>query len=240
VKSLSPEHSRFDEEDRELIQQIKEDGFSLSPERSPELFDSWAADYDYFIKIGAESFPFLGYHDVLKRIVELADPKPNMKILDIGIGTGSLAARFIDSGCEIWGVDYSSKMLEEAKKKVPDANLFQVDIRSEWPSTLKVGFDRIVSAYTLHHLNLEGKTKVIKRMAKELLLDDGDIIVGDISFPTFVERAKARKKLEHVWDDDEFYWAADEFKTIMIGEGFYVGYEQISEYGGIYIVVPRK
>ncbi len=210
----------------------------MSPERSPDLFDSWAADYDNYIKIGAESFPFLGYDDVLSRIVALADPKPGMKILDVGIGTGTLAQKFLEFDCEIWGIDYSSRMLEEAKKKVPDAQLRQVDIRSEWPSELKIGFDRIVSAYTLHHLNLEGKIEAIKRMSHDLLQEGGHIIIGDISFPSFRSRAEARQRLENVWDDDEYYWAADAFKTMMAGQGFYVAYEQISDYGGVYVIVP--
>jgi putative AdoMet-dependent methyltransferase len=210
----------------------------MSPERSPELFDSWAADYDYYVKSVSDSFPFRGYDDVLNRIVELADPEPGLKILDAGIGTGNLAQRFIEFDCEIWGIDYSSRMLEEAKKKVPNAHLLQVDIQSEWPVELKVGFDRIVSAYTLHHLNLRGKIDAIKRMSSELLQEGGSIIVGDISFPSFSERARARERLESVWDEYEYYWAADEFKTMIWGEGFYIAYEQISEYGGIYVVVP--
>jgi len=210
----------------------------MSPERSPELFDSWASDYDYYVKTGSGSFPFLGYDDVLNRIVELADPKPGMKILDAGIGTGNLAQRFLEYDCEIWGIDYSSRMLEEAKKKVPDAKLFQFDIRSEWPSELKIGFDRIVSAYTLHHLNLEGKMDVVQRMGRDLLREGGHIIVGDVSFPSFSARAEARQRLEYVWDDDEYYWAADAFKTMMTSQGYYIAYEQISDYGGVYVIIP--
>jgi putative AdoMet-dependent methyltransferase len=130
-------------------------------------------------------------------------------------------------------------MLDEAKKKVPDAKLLRVDIRSEWPSELKIGFDRIVSAYTLHHLNLEGKMDVILRMSQDLLQEGGHIIVGDISFPSFRSRAEARQRLENVWDDDEYYWAADAFKTMMAGQGFYIAYEQISDYGGVYVIVPE-
>ena len=207
----------------------------MCPERTPELFDSWAASYDYFIEIGKESFPFLGYDDVLTRIVELADPEPNMKILDVGIGTGTLAQRFLGFDCEIWGIDFSSKMLEEAKKKVPEAHLLQVDVRSELPPELKIGFDRIVSAYTLHHLRLEGKIEAVKRMAEELLEEGGTIIVADISFPTIKAREQARKKLGSMWDDDEYYWAADEFRV----EGLHVLYEQVSEYGGIYVINPE-
>ncbi len=210
----------------------------MSPERSPELFDAWAADYDYYIKSASDSFPFRGYDDVLNRIVELAHPEPGSRILDVGIGTGNLAQRFLEFDCEIWGIDYSSRMLEEAKKKVPSAHLLQVDVESEWPSELIGGFDIVVSAYTLHHLNLERKITAIKRMADGLLRERGNIIVGDVSFPTFSARAKAREQLTSVWDDYEYYWAADEFKTMMWGHGLYVAYEQISEFGGVYVIVP--
>ncbi len=210
----------------------------MSPERTPELFDAWAADYDYYIRIGADIFPFRGYHDVLDRIVELANPEPGSKILDVGIGTGNLAQRFVEFDCEIWGIDYSSRMLEKAKNKVPNAHLLHIDIESDWPLELRVGFDTIVSAYTLHHLTLERKISVVKRLVDELLGEGGSIILGDVSFPTFSARAKARAQLTNVWDDYEYYWAADEFKTMIWGQGLYVAYEQISEYGGVYIIVP--
>ncbi|MFW9788803.1 MAG: class I SAM-dependent methyltransferase [Candidatus Thorarchaeota archaeon] len=205
----------------------------MSPERTPELFDSWASSYDYFIEAGKDSFPFLGYDDVLSRVVDHANPEPGMKILDVGIGTGCLAVRFSEFDCEIWGIDYSSRMLEEARKKVPNAQLLHVDVRSEWPPQLSE-FDRVVSAYTLHHLTLEDKTEAVQRMANELLKEGGRIIIADISFPTVKTREQARKKLGYEWDDDEYYWAADEFKIA----GMDIAYEQVSRYGGVYIITP--
>ncbi|MHA1959562.1 MAG: class I SAM-dependent DNA methyltransferase [Candidatus Thorarchaeota archaeon] len=210
----------------------------MSPERTPELFDSWAEHYDDFIGSVSDRFPFAGYHQVLDRIVELSDPKPGMRVLDVGIGTGGLAKRFVEFDCEIWGIDYSSKMLEKAKEKLPDIRLLKVDIRSEWPSELRVGFDLIVSAYTIHHLNLSGKIDVINRLQKELLRDGGRIVLGDISFRSFAERAASRRELAHEWDDYEYYWAADEIKTMLWGEGVFVVYEQISFCGGVYLIVP--
>lgn len=212
----------------------------MCPDRTPEMFDAWAADYDYYIEIGKFSFPFSGYDNVLERIVEIADPKPGQRILDVGIGTGNLAQKFLEYECEIWGIDYSSRMLDEAKKKLPNVKLLLADIMSEWSSDLKVGFDRIVSAYTLHHFGIEGKVTAIQRMCKELLSENGILIIGDVSFPTDEALIKARANLERVWDDDEYYWAADEFKDIMLGKGFTIDYEQISEYGGIYIIKYKQ
>jgi putative AdoMet-dependent methyltransferase len=209
----------------------------MTPERTPELFDQWAEDYDDVIERWSGSFPFLGYNDVLNRIVELADPKPGMKILDVGTGTGTLAQKFLDYDCELWGLDYSQKMLEKAKEKLPNCNLVQLDIRDEWPTELS-DFDRVVSAYALHHLNLDGKLEVIQRMLGNLITEDGRIVIGDVSYPTFAARAEARRELLHVWDDSEYYWAADVIKNMLWGQGAHIAYEQISSCAGIYIIIP--
>ena len=209
----------------------------MTPERTPELFDQWAADYDDMIGRWSGSFPFIGYEDVLNRIVELADPKPGMKILDVGTGTGALAEKFVRYDCELWGLDYSQKMLEKAKEKIPNCNLVQLDIREPWPKELS-GFDRVVSAYALHHLNLEGKLEVIQRMLRDLISEDGRLVIGDVSYPSFAERAVARRQLLDVWDDSEYYWAADVIKNMLWGEGVHVVYEQVSSCAGVYLIVP--
>jgi putative AdoMet-dependent methyltransferase len=69
-------------------------------------------------------------------------------------------------------------------------------------------------------------------MAADLLKEGGVIIVADISFPTVKARDHAREQLGGEWDDDEYYWAADEVEI----EGLQIRYEQISRYGGIYII----
>jgi putative AdoMet-dependent methyltransferase len=185
----------------------------------------------------SDGFPFKGYEEVLSRIVELADPKPGMRILDVGTGTGALAQRFLDFDCEIWGLDYSKKMLEKAEEKMPSCRFIQLDIRSEWPPGL-TGFDRVVSAYALHHLNLEGKIEVIQRMLSDLITDSGRLVIGDVSYPTFAARAEARRELLDVWDDSEYYWAADVIKNMMGGQGAHIVYEQISSCAGVYLIVP--
>ncbi|MFX0107811.1 MAG: class I SAM-dependent methyltransferase [Candidatus Hodarchaeota archaeon] len=210
----------------------------MNPERTPELFDQWAAGYDDFIEYYSDKFPFAGYFDVLERIVEISDPKPGMRVLDIGVGTGNLAQRFIDKDCEVWGIDYSLNMLREAEKKAPTLHLHKVDIRGDWPKELLTGFDRIVSAYVFHHFNLETKVELIQRIVRNLLKEEGCMVIGDVSYPSFNARAEARNELTAIWDDDEYYWAADEIKLILWGQGIYIVYEQISSCGGVYLFVP--
>ncbi len=211
----------------------------MSPRRTPEMFDKWASTYDDMLEFSKESFPFSGYENILNRIVELCAPQPGMKILDLGIGTGELAKRFVDYNCEIWGMDFSDRMLELAAKKISSANLIKCDIGSKWPSELS-NFDRVVSAYTLHHFKLDEKIGIIRRIMNETLVERGRLVVGDVSFRSFYELGQARKELADEWDDSEFYWAADTIQMMTRGTGIYVTYEQVSFCGGVYAIISSE
>jgi putative AdoMet-dependent methyltransferase len=137
-------------------------------------------------------------------------------------------------------MDFSGQMLELAGKKVPSATLVQGDIGSEWPSELFIKFDRIVSAYTIHHFNTDEKIDIIRRIVTEHLMEKGVLVIGDISFRTITDRNQARTKLGAEWDDSEFYWAADVIQTMLRGTGVIITYEQVSWCGGIYIILSSE
>lgn len=211
----------------------------LSGERTPETFDQWASTYDDLIAAYSSRFPFAGYDVLLDRIVELTNPQSGMRILDVGIGTGELAKRFVKYDCEIWGLDYSPKMLEIAKIKVPEVRLLEADVRSNWIDKIGIKFDRIVTAYTLHHFTLDEKVKIIRNLHRNALKLHGMIAIGDISFRTTNEMEKIRVQMAGDWDDTEFYWSADLLMRAVTGETFNLSYEQISFCGGIYLTTPK-
>src|SRR5512140_3896957 len=100
---------------------------------TPDEFDSWAENYDQ--DVSRETvFPFIGYARVLDTVVQSAAPKAGMSVLDIGTGTGNLAARFAQAGCELWCTDFSAPMLEKARAKLPHAHLVVHDLRAAWPA----------------------------------------------------------------------------------------------------------
>src|SRR5690606_2963385 len=101
-----------------------------------ELFDRWAASYDRSL-LDATGFPFEGYAAVLQRLFELADPRAGLRVLDLGTGTGALAALFAEAGCHVTGVDFSEEMLARARERVPRATFWHVDLLDAWPAALR-------------------------------------------------------------------------------------------------------
>ncbi|HVK75290.1 MAG TPA: methyltransferase domain-containing protein [Kofleriaceae bacterium] len=112
-----------------------------------ELFDRWARSYDASV-IDSAGFPFAGYDDVLDRIVALSGAGPGLTVLDLGTGTGALAARFVEVGCDVIGLDFSLPMLATARAKVPGATFVEGSLTDDALPDLGRRFDRIVSAYT--------------------------------------------------------------------------------------------
>ena len=90
-------------------------------------FDIWADGYDKAVGISDEenTYPFAGYKEILGRIYKTIMEKPGATVLDIGFGTGTLTAKLYENGCNIYGQDFSSRMIELASAKMPDAHLLQ-------------------------------------------------------------------------------------------------------------------
>ncbi len=154
-------------------------------------FDLWANDYDRTVNISEENneYPFAGYKDVLNYIYNQAKEQIGSNILDIGFGTGILTNQLYNYGYNITGIDFSSNMIDIAKKKMPDALLINWDFAKGLPEKIRsCKFDYIISTYAIHHLTDEEKIKFIKSLAN-LLNTNGKTLIGDISFET-------RKELE--------------------------------------------
>lgn len=198
-----------------------------------QLFDDWAACYDHSVGSSGE-YPFGGYKQVLDRVAELAAVESQMSVLDLGTGTGNLAQRFVTLDCQVWGTDFSAKMLDKARTKVPQARFFQADLMGQWPAALERRFERIVSAYVLHHFKLEIKLELLERLARQQLARGGRMVIADVAFPTVEIREQAHARWADVWDEDEYYWAADEIAAGMLAAGLTVQYQQVSSCGGVF------
>ena len=179
-------------------------------------FDLWAEGYDEAVSLSDEknTYPFAGYRAVLNEIYGQVMEKPGAAVLDIGFGTGTLTAKLYDRGCDIYGQDFSEKMLAAASEKMPGAHLYRGNIRCGLAEPLlERKYDFIVATYSLHHLTDEEKAEFIA-MLRRLLNEGGKILIGDVAFESRAELEACRRGAGDEWDGDEIYFVADELRAI--------------------------
>lgn len=195
-------------------------------------FDPWAETYDQDV-ITQNVFPFAGYERALATVVQLAGASRGMSVLDIGTGTGNLAARFAELGCKLWCTDFSEAMLDKAREKLPYASLVRHDLREDWPPELDRRFDRIVSAYVLHHFELTKKISLCQDLVGQHLLPGGKLILADLSFADRSAMAAFARTAGELWEAEP-YWLADESVEALNRAGLNVQYIPVSSSAGVY------
>ena len=198
-------------------------------------FDRWADGYDRSVGLSdaARSYPFAGYGKVLDRIFQTVTERENAVVLDVGFGTGVLAARLYENGCTVYGQDFSEGMIAMARERMPGATLVRGDLSSGLSPVLRqISYDFIVSTYALHHLDDPGKITLIRALL-ERLKPGGRLLIGDVAFRTRTDLDRCRKAAGDEWDEDEFYFVRDE----MMPAFPLMGYEQISFCAGL-ITLP--
>ena len=197
-------------------------------------FNSWAASYDRSVAVDAEAYPFAGYDDVVAAVVAIARIESNHVVLDIGAGTGNLTAKLVELAGEVWGTDFSEKMLMKAREKVPQAHYVHWDMQNSWPPEPPSQFDRIVTTYALHHLDDAAKILFLTSMATQRLRPGGRLVIGDIAFPDEAAQVSCRQSATNDWDESEHYWIASRIIPQLEDAGFIVSYKQISFCGGVF------
>ena len=159
-----------------------------------------------------------------------------MSVLDLGTGTGNLAAPFVNAGCDVWGMDFSENMLAKAQEKLPSLHLVLADLRDEaWLQNLTRRFDRIVSAYVWHDFDLAYKIRLLKRLTDEYLASQGLVVVADIAYPDQMARTQAAAYWGRLWNEAEHYWAADETIEACKAIGLGCTYQQVSSCAGVFV-----
>ncbi|MFC4103441.1 MerR family transcriptional regulator [Paenibacillus xanthanilyticus] len=131
-------------------------------------FDRIAGDYDDDAAAYAAGplVPMLVYEQTLDLIVQWIAPQPGEVGLDIGAGTGNLAARLHAGQAAMHAVDQSARMLARCREKHPD-------IQAKLGNALALPyvqeqFDFIVSAFAFHHLDETQQTLALEEMDRVL------------------------------------------------------------------------
>lgn len=177
-------------------------------------FDVWADGYDESVRLADESdaYPFAGYAAILKEIYGRVCASGAKAVLDIGFGTGTLAGQLYQQGCDVFGQDFSSRMIQLAQGKMPRAQLYQGDFSLGLVQELKQQrYDAIIATYALHHLTDEQKVTFLQELLP-LLQDNGCIYVGDVAFATRAQLEQCKAQAGDDWDASEIYFVYDELK----------------------------
>lgn len=94
--------------------------------------------------------------EVLDRLIATLGKKPNeLKVLDLGCGSGKLFPSLIERGIlesNIYGIDVDEVFLQEAKNDHPDARIFSGDIKNfrAIDGLAEIPFDICISLHVLH------------------------------------------------------------------------------------------
>lgn len=97
-------------------------------------------------------------------LLELLDPRPGERILDLGCGTGQLTAEIARAGAHVTGLDNSPDMLAEARRNFPDLTFVQADAAN---FEVAGPFDAVFSNAVLHWVkNADGAAASIARVLR--------------------------------------------------------------------------
>jgi SAM-dependent methyltransferase len=106
-------------------------------------------------------------------------PSPCERILEVGCGTGELAAHLKHHGFRITAIDTDEESIQAAR-------LLGVDARAaEWPNFTDGPFDVVLFTRSLHHIH---PLRDAVKSAAECLRADGRIIVEDFAYESTDEQ----------------------------------------------------
>lgn len=186
----------------------------------------WLENYDQRMR----SLERLHYDETLSRMVQKSMARAADLVLDIGTGTGNLAVKFLEKGCQVIGLDPSAKLLRMAEKKVEKwGDLF--DIRICENPFLEIPFfdntfDVVASTYSIHHITDDAKGLAVVEM-KRVMKPDGRIVIGDVMFKDSADKARALSEYPDM--EDEYQPTLDTFLDMFSDEGFIAEAEQTAD-----------
>jgi len=118
------------------------------------------------------------------QLIQQAGIQPNMKVLDLGCGTGTLTLMLkrAHPTAEVTGMDGDPQVLDIAREKSGNTNIqWDEGLASSLPYPDSV-FDRVVTSLVIHHLVTEDKRRAFKETYR-VLKPLGELHVLDFGAP---------------------------------------------------------
>jgi ubiquinone/menaquinone biosynthesis C-methylase UbiE len=141
-----------------------------------------AAGSDWLLPFYDPFTRLLGVEKAHRRLIEQAQLRPGLRVLEIGTGTGNLAllAKRLYPEAEVAGLDPDPKALARARRKAH---------RKGWAVSFDQGFsedlpypdgsfDRVLSSFMLHHVGAEARTGTLREV-RRVLSPTGSLHLAD-------------------------------------------------------------
>ncbi len=111
-------------------------------------------------------------------LLDQAEIGPGLRVLDLGCGTGTLAAKVANRGAEVTGLDADAAALHLARKNAGPLAVTLVEGLSSTAELPQESFDVVLSSLFFHHHTGEGKRPTMRR-AFGWLRSGGSIHIAD-------------------------------------------------------------
>ena len=166
------------------------------------------------------------------------------KILDVGCASGKpIAAYLVEKGFDVYGVDISPKLLEYAKKVIPEQQLFLSDICD---FSTDIQFDAIVCWSALFHIHADHHLDVLKKLYS-FLRPNGILLItfADTNYePDWIEfKVIDEHTIESEMFGERFYHSGNpvEINTQLVElAGFKIITDKIDQPGSQVILAIKK
>ena len=187
-----------------------------------KFFDNFVEKHDQYIGLSNESFERL-YLELSKSLSSFND---NIKIIDLGCGTGTFTKKLLNLSDDVFGCDISEKSIIKARKLNSKIKFINEDIENL--SLTNETFDIVILSGVLHHF--ENSNKVLLE-SKRILKKGGLLFAFDPNLHNPFFWLYRRKKsffysLKGVTENEEPLTKKHIFKSMKLAE-----FNQINVYG---------
>jgi ubiquinone/menaquinone biosynthesis C-methylase UbiE len=158
----------------------------------PAAGHAWALPfYDPLVKL-------LGAESAWRKLIEHAELRAGQRVLDLGCGTGGLTLliKRLHRDVDVVGLDPDPRALARARRKAQRAGLaiqFDQGFGDALPYPER-SFDRVLSAFVLHHLPAEDKEPTLREV-RRVLRPEGSLHLLDFGGPVTAREGWLSRRL---------------------------------------------
>ena len=185
------------------------------------MFDKFTKNYNEILNKSIEVTGCNTSDLINAKLLKLRDINPSLinktiNFLDYGCGTGNLCENFhyYFPKAHFFGVDISSEMVNEARKKYHSRGTFYEINSLEWKNK---SYDLIFSAGVFHHILPQFQSDIIKKLSN-LMSDSGRLIIWEHNPFNPVTRKIVK---ECPFDKDAILISPKKIKNLLIQNSLY-------------------